>query len=192
MEAGREEEQTEYIVSLVRQAKKGDQDAFMELYRMHYKEMYAYACYMLQHQQDAEDVVADTVMAAFEGIGRLKDVYRFRQWIFKILSNQCKRRRKAYSEDAKKTIRNFRDEDSGEDVWNQVSDGRDMASDITDRQWVQAAFESLSEEEKYIVNSFLFGGYKGDEIAQSLGIGASTLRSKYRRALLKMKERLME
>ncbi len=192
MEAGREEEQTEYTVSLVRQAKKGNQEAFMELYRMHYKEMYAYACYMLQHQQDAEDVVADTVMAAFEGIGRLKDVYRFRQWIFKILSNQCKRRRKAYSEDAKKTIRNFRDEDSDDDVWNQVSDGRDMASDITDRQWVQAAFESLSEEEKYIVNSFLFGGYKGDEIARSLGIGASTLRSKYRRALLKMKERLME
>lgn len=192
MEESREEEQIEYMVALVRQAKKGDQEAFIELYRMHYKEMYAYACYMLQHQQDAEDVVADTVMAAFEGIGRLKDIYRFRQWIFKILSNQCKRRRKGYSEDAQNTVRILRDEESKTELWNQVSDGRDMASDITDRQWVHEAFAALSEEEKYIVNSFLFGGYKGEEIAQSLGIGASTLRSKYRRALLKMKERLTE
>lgn len=192
METGREKEQTEYMADLVRKAKKGDQDAFMELYRMHYKEMYAYACYMLRHQQDAEDVVADTVMAAFEGIGRLRDVYRFRQWIFKILSNQCKRRRKAYSDDAQNTVRSFSDDESGDDVWNKVSDGRDMAEDLTDRQWVQAAFEALSDEEKYIVNSFLFGGYKGDEIAKSLGIGSSTLRSKYRRALMKMKERLLE
>ncbi len=192
MKESREEEQIEYMVALVRQAKKGDQEAFIELYRMHYKEMYAYACYMLQHQQDAEDVVADTVMAAFEGIGRLKDIYRFRQWIFKILSNQCKRRRKGYSEDAQNTVRILRDEESKTELWNQVSDGRDMAADITDRQWVHEAFAALSEEEKYIVNSFLFGGYKGEEIAQSLGIGASTLRSKYRRALLKMKERLTE
>lgn len=187
-----EEEKLEDMVALVRQAKKGDQDAFMELYRMHYKEMYAYACYMLQHQQDAEDVVADTVMAAFEGIKRLKDEYRFRQWIFKILSNQCKRRRKVYFEDSQNTIRNVSEDETGDSVWNKVSDGRDMAEDLTDRQWVRAAFEALSEEEKYIVNSFLFGGYKGDEIAKSLGIGSSTLRSKYRRALLKMKERLLE
>lgn len=192
MEESREEKQAEYTVALVRRAKKGDQSAFMELYRMHYKEMYAYACYMLQHPQDAEDVVADTVMAAFEGMGRLRDVYRFRQWLFKILSNQCKRRRKAYSEEAQSTVRRTGDAEQKDDIWNRVSDGRDVAEDVTDRQWVQAAFNTLTEEEKYIVNSFLFGGYRGDEIAGSLGIGASTLRSKYRRALLKMKERLME
>ncbi len=187
-------QEEEAIVALVRKAKKGDQDAFMELYRMHYKEMYAYACYMLQHQQDAEDVVADTVMAAFEGMWRLNDEYRFRQWIFKILSNQCKRRRKRYSEDAQNTVRSFGsvDSENDTDAWSKVSDGRDMAEELTDRQWVKAAFEALSEEEKYIVNSFLFGGYKGDEIAKSLGIGSSTLRSKYRRALMKMKERLLE
>ena len=62
--------------------------------------------------------------------------------------------------------------------------------ELTDREWVQAAFDQLTEEEKYIVNSFLFGGFKGKEIAESLGIGDSTLRSKYRRALQKMKKYL--
>lgn len=192
MEEYRDGEQKERCAELVRQAKKGSQSAFMELYSLYYKEMYAYAIYMLQNPQDAEDVVADTVMAAFEGMGRLRDVYRFRQWLFKTLSNQCRRRRKEYAENAKCMSYRGRNEEERTDTWNQVSDGRDMASDITDRQWVQEAFEILTEEEKFIVNSFLFGGYKGEEIARSLGIGSSTLRSKYRRALLKMKEKLKE
>ena len=73
-----------------------------------------------------------------------------------------------------------------------VSDGRDLAEEAADRQWVQEAFAVLTPEERYIVNSYLFGGYKGEEIARSLGIGASTLRSKYRRALMKMRKKLDE
>lgn len=77
-------------------------------------------------------------------------------------------------------------------MFSGVSDGRDMEKEATDREWIRQAFETLSEEERYIVNSFLFGGYRGDEIAQSLGIGSGTLRSKYRRALAKMKKKLDE
>ena len=84
----------EKMADLVRQAKRGSREAFMELYKLFYHELYAYASYMLRHPQDAEDVVSDTIVAAFESIGKLRDVYRFRQWLFKILSNQCKKRRK--------------------------------------------------------------------------------------------------
>lgn len=192
MGGNQKEVSAEYSAKLVHQAKKGSQSAFLELYSMHYKEMYAYACYMLRNQQDAEDAVSDTIMAAFEGIGKLRDVYRFRQWIFKILSNQCKRRRKEYVEDASRIGYGGIRGEEGEDTFQQVGDCRDMEKEITDRQWVQQAFDALSDEEKYIVNSFLFGGYQGAEIARSLGIGTSTLRSKYRRALQKMKDMLGE
>lgn len=175
---------------LVRQAKRGSRSAFMELYKRYYKDLYAYASYMLRHPQDAEDVVSDTIVSAFEGIGRLRDVSRFRQWLFKILSNQCKKRRKAYADRNRTMVFCSPEPERGEASLAAVSDGRDMEQEVTDRQWVQAAFDALSEEERYIVNSFLFGGYRGEEIAKSLGIGASTLRSKYRRALMKMKERL--
>lgn len=182
------EEQSEYCANLVCQAKKGSQSAFMELYSMYYKELYAYACYMLNHQQDAEDAVSDTITAAYEGIKKLRDVYRFRQWIFKILSNQCKRRRKEYVDNASRMSYGSLGSGSEDGVLMQVSDGRSLEKEVTDREWVQEAFCTLSEEEKYIVNSFLFGGFKGEEIAKHLGIGHSTLRSKYRRALLKMKQ----
>ena len=85
------EKDAEKIADAMRMAQKGSQDAFMELYQLFYHELYAYACYMLHHKQDAEDVVADTIVAAYESIGRLRDVYRFRQWLFKILSNKCRK-----------------------------------------------------------------------------------------------------
>ena len=178
-------EKSETQSHLVRRAKAGDKDAFVELYDLYYREMYAYASYMLRHPQDAEDVVSDTVTAAFEGIGKLRDETRFRQWLFKILSNQCKKKRKGYLERNKHLRLKKETEDVDEE--NTLSDGRNMEQELTDREWVQAAFDQLTEEEKYIVNSFLFGGFKGKEIAESLGIGDSTLRSKYRRALQKMK-----
>ena len=99
--------------------------------------------------------------------------------------------RKSYAERNRRHNLDFPGEEQ-KDVFSGVSDGRDMEKEATDREWIRQAFETLSEEERYIVNSFLFGGYRGDEIAQSLGIGSGTLRSKYRRALAKMKKKLDE
>lgn len=183
-------EEAEKTAQLVCSAQKGDQDAFMQLYQMYYREMYAYAAYMLRHPQDAEDAVADTVVAAFESLKKLRDVYRFRQWIFKILSNKCRKKRKQYVQ-RNKYQDSGREEMDG-DPLKSISDGRNIEKEATDREWIRDAFDCLSEEERYIVNSFLFGGYRGEEIADSLGIGSSTLRSKYRRALMKMRKKLDE
>lgn len=183
------EKDAEKIADAVRMAQKGSQDAFMELYQLFYHELYAYACYMLHHKQDAEDVVADTIVAAYESIGRLRDVYRFRQWLFKILSNKCRKKLKSYAERNKHHSSGF-DGETEQDKVPDISDGKDLEKEATDREWVRDAFAVLTDEERYIVNSFLLAGYRGEEIAENLGIGASTLRSKYRRALMKMRKKL--
>ena len=51
---------------------------------------------------------------------------------------------------------------------------------------VKKAFFVLSEEEQMIVALSVFGGYKSDEIAQTLKLKAGTVRSKLSRALDKM------
>lgn len=180
--------QTADLAWLVKRAQEGGQGEFIELYKLYYKEMYAYACYMLQNDQDAEDAVSETVIAAFEGIGKLRDALKFRQWIFKILSNQCKRKRKEYAETSRRIAwRLSGEEDKGENGQTRIASGQDVALDVIQREYVRLAFEALTEEERYIVNSFIYGGYRGDEIAGNLGLVPSTVRSKYRRALRKMK-----
>ncbi len=105
------------------------------------------------------------------------------------LSNKCRKKLKSYAERNKHHSRGF-DGETEQDKVPDISDGKDLEKEATDREWVRDAFAVLTDEERYIVNSFLLAGYRGEEIAENLGIGASTLRSKYRRALMKMRKKL--
>ena len=50
---------------LVKRAKRGDVDAFAELYGKIYEKLYRFAFYMLKNAQDAEDAVSEAVTDAF-------------------------------------------------------------------------------------------------------------------------------
>ena len=82
--------------ALAEAAKHGDVAAFASLYSEVYKDMYKFAFYTLGHREDAEDAVADAVTAAYGQIARLKSAEAFRPWIFRILSNICRRTLKTY------------------------------------------------------------------------------------------------
>lgn len=156
--------------------KKQDAESFAKLYEGVYKDMYAYAFYMLRNAQDAEDVVSETVMVAYENIEKLRRAEKFRNWIFSILANQCKKKRKSYINEPEKLVEDIPEEERG------VS--------VEEKQDLIAAFQVLNDEERFIVNSFIFGGYKGAEIAKQLEIKAVTVRSKYKRALEKLRKYL--
>lgn len=147
---------------------------FMEQYELVYKDLYRLACYYLGDVHEAEDAVQDTVMAAFEEYGKLRKKEAFRAWIFKILVIQCKHRMKKFYE--KKT--------------ELTEEAAIHEPDYTDRTYVQGMLSSLSEEERLIVLLIVFGGYKGEEVAGILGKKHSTVRSKYRRAMEKLKKKI--
>lgn len=160
---------------LVEQAKTRDPSAFTMLYEMIYKDLYWFALYTLKNREDAEDVVSDTVVDAYASIDKLRDSSAFRGWIFKILSNKCKRKLREY---VHKTVE-LREES--------VHVSRDMAEDVQVRQ----AFYRLSDEERMIVAMKVFGGYQSKEIGVMLHKSHNTIRSKLSRALKKM-EQFME
>ena len=66
-------------------------ERFMELYEAVYKDLYRLAYYYMGNAQDAEDVVQDATLSAYEHFGRLRTEEAFRPWIFKILVNRCRR-----------------------------------------------------------------------------------------------------
>lgn len=76
----------------IKKAKSGDTEAFAELYRSIYADLYRFALYTLKNPADAEDAVSETVMDAFTSIRKLRSETAFKAWIFKILSVKCKQR----------------------------------------------------------------------------------------------------
>ena len=147
----------------------------MELYETVYKDLYHLAYYYLGNAHEAEDVVSETVLRAYEKFDSLKDESAFRNWIFKILVNQCNTRlRKMIT---KKTY----------ELKEEISYQPEMEDAVV----VKELLELLTKEERQIVVLTIFGGYKGEEIAKLLHKRHSTIRSKYRRALKKLEEKVL-
>lgn len=164
--------------SWVKQAAEGDDTAFSRLYECLYKDMYKYAYYMLGNEQDAEDVVSETVIDAYAGLHKLRDTSLFRSWLFKILSNKCKRKRKQY---VNKHV-SLDDENTKLELSTE--------EDMEERHDLESAFGVLTDEERTVVSLAVFGGYRSREIGEILNIKSSTVRSKLSRALTKMQKKL--
>ncbi len=162
--------------SLVQRAKDGDVNAFAELYKEIYKDLYRFALYMLKNPTDAEDIVSDTVVNAFAAIHKLRSADAFKAWIFKILSNKCRSKLKEYSD--KYTVFDV--------CADPVLTVDSCADDVITRQ----AFYELTEQERIIIGLHIFGGYTSKEISRALKLNENTVRSKERRALEKLAEKL--
>lgn len=164
----------EIRTELVHRAQQGDAEAFSKLYEEIYKDLYRFALYILKNTHDAEDAVSDTVMDAYRTIRILRNPDSFKAWIFQILSNKCRQRLNSYR---------IKMMEIPEDL---VSDCRDMSEHMD----VRRAFARLSDEERLILSLNIFAGYTSREIAESLVLNESTVRSKQSRALKKMKKAL--
>ena len=149
-------------------------EQFLELYEPVYKDMYRLAYYYLGNAQDAEDVVGETVLKAYEKFASLRKKEAFKSWIFTILVNQCMTFLR------KKTVKGT----------SELIEEPSFESSMEDKAVVEELLSVLSEEERQIVVLSVFGGYKGEEIARILHIKHSTVRTKYRRALKKMERYL--
>ena len=150
-------------------------ERFMILYESVYQDLYRLAYYYLGNPQDAEDMVGETVLKAFEKFSSLKNEECFRSWIFKILVNQC-------NSHFRKSIIRKNTPLEKEPSFHPILEDRVIAGDL---------MSVLSAEERKIVALAVFGGYKGEEIAKIMHLRHSTLRSRYRRALKKMEQAIL-
>lgn len=147
-------------------------EVFVRYYENVYKDLYRYALYILKNPQDAEDVVSETVMDAYAGVEKLRDPNAFKNWIFAILSNKCRRKLKEYVD---KTV------ELPEELWGTEE------SSLVETIQVRTAFASLSEEEQQVISLKVFGGYKSQEIGRLMDLNENTVRSKIQRGLQKMR-----
>ncbi len=149
-----------------------DQQTFIRLYEGVYQDLYRFALYTLKNTHDAEDVVGECVADAYAGFGKLRSLDAFRSWIFRILSNKCKRKLKEYVDKTEELPQDWQD------------DGQNVEEGAQVRQ----AFSLLTKEERLIISMHIFAGYTSREIGRILHKNENTIRSKESRALKKMKE----
>lgn len=160
--------------------KEGDQEAFRRLYEMTAKGIYSYALSILKHPQDAEEVMQDTYLTAWNQADQYQTEGKPMAWLFTIARNLCYMRLRRQKDHPQISLEGMEEEIPGE-----------LCAEIElapEKQLLLEALSLLSEEERRIVLLHDAGEMKHREIAEYLDCPLSTVLSKYRRALKKLQK----
>jgi RNA polymerase sigma-70 factor (TIGR02960 family) len=75
--------------ALLRSARDGDEQAFGELTEPHRAQLRVHCYRMLGSVDDAEDVVQETLLAAWRGLAGFEGRASLRNWLYRIATNRC-------------------------------------------------------------------------------------------------------
>src|ERR1700722_1267122 len=82
---------------LISRARAGDGEAFRDLTAPHRRELQVHCYRMLGSLQDAEDVVQEALLAAWQGFGGFEERASVRTWLYKTPPNRCLNARRSAS-----------------------------------------------------------------------------------------------
>ena len=182
---------TEQQITLAANAMQGDEQSFSQLYQLYYQKVYALAFQTLKNAADAEDVLQITFIKAWKSISRLNDPAAFNTWIQRIAVNECttllRRRKPDFSIDNN-------DEEDGIPIELEsdlmIPEVYAEREDLSER--MRQVIFSLSEVQRQTIVLFYFDEHSISEIAEIMGCGENTVKSRLYLARKAMKAEIEE
>jgi RNA polymerase sigma factor (sigma-70 family) len=163
--------------AIIERCKKGDRMAFSELYNLYAKAMFNISLRILNNMAEAEEVLQDSFLKAFENIGKYDPNYSFGVWLKRIVINGSldvlkKRKPILVSLDEIQYVQEEQDDD-------------EIDFDV---EAIKKCVTQLPDGYRTILSLFLFEDCSHKEIANLLGITEGTSKSQYSRAKKKLIE----
>jgi RNA polymerase sigma-70 factor (ECF subfamily) len=159
--------------TLVERAGGGDHDAFTVLVRSSAPRLDAAARLILRDRELARDAVQEAYIRAWRSLPGLRDPDRFDAWLHRLLLRSCidslRRRRSRPIEIELQPL-------DGPEV-------ADPASDIVERELIDAALRRLDPTWRAVVVLHFFLGMSLPDAAATLGIPLGTAKSRLHRSL---------
>lgn len=165
-------------------AQKGDPQAFAHLVETYQRPVYNMCYRMLNNAEDAEDAAQETFLRAYKSIKRYDKNRPFATWLLSIAAHYCidkirKRRMKIVSMEDLPHLYIPDDSPGPESIMSQ--------SEKQNR--VRNLLESLSPTDRATVVMYYWYDFSYDEIAESLSLSMSAVKSRLHRARRSMAHR---
>ena len=156
----------------------GDQKAQFQLYKQYYLSMYNTSLRIVRSEAEAEDIMQDSFLSAFEKIQTYEGKVSFGAWLKRIVVN------KSLDALRKKKVELI-ELQNHEVEQEEAIDENERTYQIEE---IKNSLELLPDGYRVVLSLYLFEGYDHQEIAGILGISDSTSRSQYTRAKLRLLE----
>ena len=166
---------------LVLKAQKGDKEAFTKLILSIKNDLYKIAKIRTSNEEDIQDIIQETMIAGYKYLRKLKEAGKFKQWIIKILINNCN---KYYKKKA---------------IHNEIYDNYDIEyykdttyysnnDNIEDTLNFYEIIQPLKYEERIIILLYYGEKYTTKEISKIINVNENTIKTRLSRAKNKIKE----
>ncbi|TDO29388.1 RNA polymerase sigma factor [Sediminibacterium goheungense] len=170
---------------VVERCKRGDTSAFTQLYHQYSKEVYNTIFRLVPHTGEAEDLLQEVFVSAFQAIHKFENTGGFRAWVKRIAINQSiswiRKQKKLKMVELDDTKTGFAEEES-----------IDEAHFSFKVEEVKRAIEELPDTYRTIVQLYLFENIPQEEIAIMLGISYNNVRIQYHRSKQKILKSISE
>lgn len=167
---------------LIDRCRQGDRDAYYRIYKLYSRTMYNVGYRIVNDTEEAEDVLQDAFISAFNNLENYRGDSTFGAWLKRIVINKAinylnKRKPERMPEDERFDVKEEEEVD--------VLEGFPFTVEK-----VRKAIEALPDGYRSVLSLYLLEGYDHGEIAEILSITESTSKSQFNRAKKKLKELL--
>jgi RNA polymerase sigma-70 factor (ECF subfamily) len=179
--------------ALVAKAKAGDAQAFTDLVNQYERKIYRLAKHITQNDEDAEDVLQETFLKAYEHLDNFQGNSKFYTWIVRIAVNESLMKLRKRKGD--RTVPLDEPVDTGEEmvtreiaVWDDNPEQRYSREEI--QEILDKAVEGLKPDFRTVFILRDIEELSTEETAESLGISIPAVKSRLLRARLALREKL--
>ncbi|MBD3218838.1 MAG: sigma-70 family RNA polymerase sigma factor [candidate division Zixibacteria bacterium] len=177
---------------LIRKALSGEQDAYQALLQRYQKAVFHIVVKIIRNSDDAQDLVQETFMRAFNTLESYRSEYRFSTWLCKIAANCSidylrKKKIKAYSMDKPYQTKNGAVEVELEDK------GANPEEHFLRKQRIMSieeAIKGLPPKYKQVIVYRHHDDKSYEEISRIMGIPIGTVKARIFRARELLKKKL--
>ncbi|MCK9413036.1 MAG: sigma-70 family RNA polymerase sigma factor [Prolixibacteraceae bacterium] len=158
-----------------------DKEAQYSLYKLYYRSMYNTSLRIVNNSDDAEDIMQESFLTAFQKLGTYKGEVSFGIWLKRIVVNRSLdylRKRKVAFEEVSSDLPVFEEERENEPAFTVEE--------------VKNAISQLADGYRTILSLLLLEGYDHEEVSEILGISNVTSRTQFCRAKQLLRELLID
>lgn len=174
----------------------GDESAFEQLMRQHNRRLFRLARVTLRHDGDAEDALQETYLQAYRAMGSYRGEASLATWLSQLVMNECLGRlRKQARRDGIAQIVPVGDDVEAENNAVDATQAERPEDSLARAQLRRIIERKLDEMPDNFAAVFVLRGIEElsvEETAQSLGIPEATVRTRYFRARVLLRESLTE
>lgn len=178
---------------LVARARRQDADAFTVLVNQHYRRIYRLAKRIMQNDHDAEDVLQETFLKAYEHLASFQGNSKFSTWITRIATNEAlmklRKRRNHPAVSLDEPLDPVKDMVKREvAVWDRNPEQQFSHAEI--QRILEQALQSLRPNYRTVFLLCDIEEASLEETAETLGISIAAAKSRLFRARMALRERL--